>query len=144
MKGYLLDVNLLIALAWPNHVQHRTAQAWFQRESQLGWGTCSLTQVAFVRISSHPSFDHHVSTQVAFEKLHEIIALQGHVFWPEPDGGYANDGFSRTIPNTLTHNLVTDGFLATVAAANDAKLATLDRRLVRIFPDLAVLVTEPA
>jgi len=101
----------------------------------------SIAQRGF---SSQPSFDHHVSTQVAFEKLHEIIALQGHVFWPEPDGGYANDGFSCTVPNTLTHNLVTDGFLATVAAANDAKLATLDKQLVRIFPDLAVLVTETA
>ena len=141
MKGYLLDVNLLIALAWPNHVQHRTAQAWFQRESQRGWGTCSLTQVAFVRISSHPAMINHVTTQAAFAKLMEIIATPGHIFWAEPAGGYANELFSRTVPNTLTHNLVTDGFLATLAVSHDGKLATLDKQLVRTFPALAVLAS---
>lgn len=25
----LLDVNVLVALAWPNHVHHEAVQAWF-------------------------------------------------------------------------------------------------------------------
>ena len=32
----LFDVNLLVALAWPSHVHHQAALAWFQRTSG-GW-----------------------------------------------------------------------------------------------------------
>jgi len=140
MKGYLLDVNTLLALAWPNHIQHRAAHTWFDRESERGWGTCSVTQIGFVRISSHPAFDHHVSTQEAFHKLREIVAFAAHDFWPEPSGGYANELFSRTLPRTLTHGTVTDGFLASVAAFNGGKLATFDKPLARVFPDCCVLI----
>jgi hypothetical protein len=42
MKGYRLDVNLLIALAWPNHPQHARAHAWFAKERAKGWRTCMV------------------------------------------------------------------------------------------------------
>jgi toxin-antitoxin system PIN domain toxin len=140
MKGYLLDVNLLIALAWPNHPQHGAAHRWFGREHSTGWGTCTVTQIGFVRVSSHPAMEHHVSTQEAWHKLKEIVALPTHSFWEEPPGGCANDAFSKTIPNTLTHGLVTDGYLATVAAVHGGKVATFDRQLSRTFGSLASFV----
>jgi hypothetical protein len=144
MKGYLLDINVLIALAWPNHTQHARAHEWFGREQSAGWSTCTVTQIGFVRISSHPAMEHHVSTQESFRKLLEIVALGGHSFWQEPPGGYTNDAFLKTVPNTLTHGLVTDGYLATVAAFHGGKLATLDKQLARTFGDLAVLVGKPS
>ena len=140
MKGYLLDVNVLIALAWPNHLNHAAAHEWFNRESPNGWGTCMVTQIGFVRVSSHPAFDQHVSTQHAWQKLLEIAALPGHSFWPEPAEGCSNPTFLQTLPNMLTHGIVTDGYLATVAASNGGKLATSDRQLVRTYPQIAVLV----
>ena len=36
----LLDVNVLIALAWPNHVHHVAARAWFEEHREEGWATC--------------------------------------------------------------------------------------------------------
>lgn len=135
MKGYLLDTNVLLALAWPNHVQHPAAHEWFDRHAVEGWGTCSLTQLGFVRISSHPAFDFHVSTQEALEKLREIIAFPGHVFWPEAPGGYAHASLGRTLPRTLTHGMVTDAFLAGIAAFHGGKLATFDQPLARAFAD---------
>ena len=50
----LLDINLLIALAWPSHVHHRQAHAWFAENAPSGWATCPFTQCGFVRISSNP------------------------------------------------------------------------------------------
>ena len=44
----LLDVNVLIALAWPNHVHHAAARDWFERHGQAGWATCTLTEAGFV------------------------------------------------------------------------------------------------
>lgn len=49
----LLDVNLLVALAWPNHVHHQAALGWFQRNQAAGWATCPLTESGFVRVSSN-------------------------------------------------------------------------------------------
>src|SRR5882724_4006768 len=116
MKGYLLDVNLLIALAWPNHPQHEKSHQWFAANQATGWSTCIVTQLGFVRISSHTMVPYHVSTQEALQKLKEIIAVEGHSFWSEPPGGYSNAIFAKTIPNSRTHSMVTDGYLATVAA----------------------------
>lgn len=33
----LLDVNVLVALAWPNHVHHVSARRWFAAEAAQGW-----------------------------------------------------------------------------------------------------------
>jgi uncharacterized protein len=144
MKGYLLDVNVLIALAWPNHPQHGAAHAWFAVEHTSGWATCMVTQLGFVRVSSHPSVMHHVSTQQAWEKLLEIVALPSHSFWPEPQVGCRNQAFLETAPRVLTHGLVTDGYLATVAAVHGGQLATLDRQLARAFGPLTALVGNPS
>ena len=142
MKGYLLDVNLLIALAWPNHPQHAKADAWFANHGKDGWGTCMVTQLGFVRVSSHPAVESYVSTQEALRKLKEIVETPGHEFWSEPTGGYLNREFAKTAPNTLTHGAVTDGYLATVASFNGGKLATLDRQLTKLFGPMTVLVGE--
>ena len=56
MKPFLLDVNVLLALAWPSHVHHRDAQAWFAARQPAGFRVCPITQAGFVRISSHPNF----------------------------------------------------------------------------------------
>ncbi|MGD0619675.1 MAG: TA system VapC family ribonuclease toxin [Bryobacteraceae bacterium] len=52
---HLLDVNVLLALAWPNHSNHQAAHAWFGRNHTKGWATCPMTQAGFVRLSSQPA-----------------------------------------------------------------------------------------
>jgi predicted nucleic acid-binding protein len=52
----LLDLNVLIALAWPSHVHHAVAQTWFGRNRRQGWATYPMTQTGFLRISSNPKF----------------------------------------------------------------------------------------
>ena len=39
MKRGLLDVNVLLALAWPTHQHHGAAHQWFRQESRHGWAT---------------------------------------------------------------------------------------------------------
>lgn len=56
MKAALLDINVLLALAWPNHQNHAAAHGWFARESRHGWATCAFTQLGFVRPSSNPAY----------------------------------------------------------------------------------------
>jgi toxin-antitoxin system PIN domain toxin len=139
MKGYLLDANVLIALAWPNHTEHERVQEWFALERGHGWATCLVTQLAFIRVSSSVLVPHHVSPSVAQRYLGEITSLPDHSYWSEPPAGYAHAAFARTMPNTLTHSSVTDGYLATLALIHGGKLATLDRQLAKSFEG-AVLV----
>src|SRR5262249_7136524 len=49
----LLDVNVLLALAWPTHQFHATAPA--ALSSRNRWATCALTQLGFIRLSSNPA-----------------------------------------------------------------------------------------
>lgn len=138
MKGYLLDANVLIALAWPNHTEHERVQEWFARERGKGWATCVVTQLAFIRVSCNPTLPHRVSPSVAQRYLGEITSLPDHSFWAEPMQGYAHAAFARTLPNPSNVS-VTDAYLATLAVIHAGKLATLDEQLAQAF-DSVVMV----
>ena len=142
MKPYLLDTNILIALAWPNHVHHRAALDWFQAKAAGAFRTCPLTQTGFVRISSNPSFTPNApGPREALQLLRRIENLPGHEFWPD-DINFS--GASDNLP-LVTHRQVTDGYLLALAAAHDGVLATLDRgirALSRRAPDRVEIILE--
>ena len=48
----LLDVNVLVAIAWPNHQFHTAAMETLEA-SQDQWATCAPTQLGFIRLSSN-------------------------------------------------------------------------------------------
>src|SRR5260221_1504544 len=50
----LLDVNVLVAMAWPNHQFHLAARQALETNPDR-WATCALTQLGFVRLSSNPA-----------------------------------------------------------------------------------------
>ena len=138
MKGYLLDANVLIALAWPNHTEHERVQEWFARERGKGWATCIVTQLAFIRVSCNSTLPHRVSPSVAQRYLGEITSLPDHSFWAEPMQGYAHAAFARTLPNPSNVS-VTDAYLATLAMIHAGKLATLDEQLANAFDNVVMV-----
>ena len=130
---YLLDVNVLIALAWPLHVHHVVAHEWFERVGQQSWSTCPLTQLAFVRISSNAKIiSTAVSPRAAVQALGEMVALKGHVFWP--DDLPVNDLASFTSKAMVGHRQVTDAYLIELAKRHKGKVATLDAGLADLLP----------
>lgn len=124
MSAGLLDVNVLIAMAWPSHVHHTLAHRWFARNSRRGWATCPLTQLGFVRVSSHPGIIPEAATpREAVETLAAIVARPGHVFWP--------DAISLADPSLpagqiMGHRQFTDAYLLALALHNRGRLVTLD------------------
>ena len=136
MKGYLLDTNLLIALAWPQHVHHALAHAWFKRAGRRAWATCPLTQLAFVRISSNPRIiADAVSPRAAMEALTKIVSLPGHRFWPdevEPVDAPAFQSLAFT-----GHRQVTDVYLLALCQGRGGRLATLDKGVAELLRDEA-------
>jgi toxin-antitoxin system PIN domain toxin len=125
VKPYLLDTNVLIALAWPNHVHHGETMEWFLQKSVSAFRTCPITQTGFVRISSNPAFTvNAVAPQEALALLRRITELPGHDFWP--DDLTLADAFSPPLL-LATHRQITDGYLLALAVAHDGVVATLDR-----------------
>ena len=129
MTTYLLDVNALIALIDPAHVQHEPAHDWFARTGQRAWATCPLTENGLLRIVGHPRYPNSPGTPSSVAAiLSRLRALPGHAFWPD-DISLADA--TRIDPERLlTHSQVTDSYLLALAIANRGKLASLDRRLV--------------
>ncbi len=128
----LLDVNILVALAWPNHVHHSAAHAWFDQVGRAGFATCSVTQSGFVRVSSNArAIPDARSPREASEILRRITALPGHVFWS--DDVEIASSVHIAWERLGSHNRVADAHLLALALQRGARLATFDRAM----PDLA-------
>lgn len=132
MTVHLLDVNLLIALAWPSHVHHEPAHRWFRKHAGGGWATCPLTQVGFVRVSSNPAIiPAAVSVPAALEALRGFVTSPHHVFWPD-DLALSDRRFP---PGLLAgHRQVTDAYLLSLAITHAGRLATIDRSVSALLP----------
>ncbi|MDP8968930.1 MAG: PIN domain-containing protein [Actinomycetota bacterium] len=129
----LLDVNVLVALAWPSHVHHSAAHRWFSGQQPHGWATCPTTESGFVRVSSNRAvIPDAVSPCEAIELLDEIVQLDGHQFWPDDVRGVVGPALDASL--VVGHHQVTDAHLLALALSRDAALATLDRALRRLAP----------
>jgi toxin-antitoxin system PIN domain toxin len=126
---YLLDVNVLIALIDPAHVQHDRAHQWFAAQGQQAWATCPLTENGVLRIVGHPRYPNSPGTPAAVAEFLAILrALPGHEFWSIAVSLF--DGEHIKTDLLLESSQVTDTYLLALAAAYGGQLATFDRRLV--------------
>ena len=122
---FLLDTNVLIALASETHVHHAKTQDWFARKGSRGWATCPITQARFVRIMSNPGMSPYaLPPDHAASMLHSNMQHPHHHHWPD----------EITFPEALDllgvhlrgHRQVTDIYLMALAAHKKGRLATLD------------------
>lgn len=130
--GFLLDVNVLIAMAWPTHRAHEKVQEWLAHHAGEGWATCPLTQTAFVRILSNPAFSPNALTPAyALALLQANLGHPAHRFWPdEVSFGHAMEPFAQRLGG---HQQVTDAYLLGLAMHKQGKLATMDRAIITLL-----------
>lgn len=126
----LLDANVLIAVASVSHVHHEPAEDWFQ-DAAGSFATCPITQGALLRTVLRGGG----SVGEALASLASFRNHDGHVFWPD-----AVDYEAIELDGVVGHRQVTDAYLAGLARANAGSLATFDRGLAALHPDVAVLV----
>lgn len=142
--SYLLDVNVLIALAWPRHVHHVPATRWFSTAHGEGWATAPLTESGFVRVSSNARvFPDGVTPGQASELLARIHEIPGHEFWTD------SVSFSESIDVIEAHvhgsSAVTDAHLALICRDHRGVLATFDRSAASLARELGAMgVVIPA
>ena len=131
MATALLDLNVLLALAWPNHEHHRTARTWFDARQSDQWATCPMTQCGFVRISSNPKIIvEAVSPQQASTLLQKMMQDSRHVFW-EDQISFPDAVFAR-FPQLRGHRQVTDAYLLGLCLSRGQQLATFDQGILSL------------
>ncbi len=131
----LLDVNVLVAIAWPNHVHHQSARSWFRTIHSEGWATTPATQAGFVRVSSNRgAIPDARSPGEAIVLLRDLTATAGHRFWD--DAVAMTDDTLVAADRLVGHRQVTDAHLVAVAISHDGFLATFDRGVVEVVPEV--------
>lgn len=129
MIPYLLDVNVLIALIDPAHMQHDAAHHWFAQTGSANWATCPLTENGLLRIVGHTRYPNAPGTPATVAGvLLALRALPGHHFWPD-DISLMNPALVQA-ERLLSHTQVTDSYLLALARHHGGKLASFDRKLV--------------
>jgi toxin-antitoxin system PIN domain toxin len=83
MSRYLLDVNVLLALARPGHEAYAVAHAWLEKSRRQGWATNPLTELGVLRLLTNPSVTRGVvSAATALAVVAAFTRTEGHEFWP--------------------------------------------------------------
>jgi toxin-antitoxin system PIN domain toxin len=131
-RAYLLDANVLIALATPEHSLNPRAAAWFQKGHRFA--TCPITQGALVRF--HLRAGAGATVDSARRLLAAISGLPRHEFWPD-DVSY----LEMPSIGVAGHRQVTDAYLALLARRHGGRLVTMDHGLAAIHGE-AILVEE--
>jgi uncharacterized protein len=132
--SFLLDANVLIAMAWPAHSAHAKVEKWLSRHANDAWATCPLTQTAFVRIISNPAFSPDALTPGdAVTLLQAYLNHPAHKFWSDEIGFI--DALEPLKLRLAGHQQVTDAYLLGLAIHKRGKLATTDRAFSALLPE---------
>jgi len=124
-------VNVLVALAWPNHVHHARAVEWFAAARDAGWATCPTTESGFVRVSSNRrAIPDAKSPAEVIGLLAQTRRLGKHHFWVD-DISLVDDE-SGLFSQLVGHSQVTDALLLALAIRRGGVLATFDRGIAEL------------
>lgn len=125
---YLLDVNALVAYGYRKHDFHDRAGAWIRSRKGDGFLTCSITELAFVRVLGNVRA-YGMNVAQARSLLMELKAWSTLPLEFLPD---RND--ISALPKWVkSPKQTTDGHLVQLANANGAVLATLDEGVPGAF-----------
>ena len=126
MTTFLLDVNALIALIDPGHVDHEVAHDWFAR-GPARVGHLPDAQNDAPRIIGHPRYLNSQGSPVVMTQLMaKLYALAGHMFCPDDISLLDKTQVDASRPPASGQ--VTDSYLLALACAHGGQLASLDRR----------------
>jgi len=122
---FLLDVNVLIALALLDHPFHEKSHSWFRSEPDRLWATCPLTQAGFLRIASRMLGGSRDAVRRALAGLEQDCQSSGHEYWPvDVDLRELSDGLRSRM---IGPNQIADLQLVMLAHRRRGQLATFDK-----------------
>lgn len=133
---HLLDGNVLYALVDEAHVHHAAAQQWFVGQGDGCFATCPITQGTLLRLAMRLGGR---SAEQALAVLNAVTAHARHLFWPDVLA-YQQVRWH----GVLGHRQVTDAYLVALARHHGGKLASFDKGLVALHPDVGIALEVPS
>ncbi len=120
---YLLDVSVLLALGYREHVHSARAGRWLkeltERDTPVALATCPITELGFVRVACG-SAGFATDVRSAQNDLKRLQRQQQFIFVDDTLG-------AADLPSWAEKSKqVTDGHLLRLAALNHGQFATLD------------------
>jgi toxin-antitoxin system PIN domain toxin len=124
----LLDVNVLVALFFPDHIHHDLAHDWFADHRNKGWATCAVTQNGFIRVAcQQPSDEVLVRPAEVIASLDRFCRDTLHHHWADDVSLTDAELFE---PQYISgHRQLTDVYLLGLAKKMGGRLATFDRSI---------------
>lgn len=130
----LPDVNVLLALAWANHMHHDAAHRWFATTSGGGWATNLFTQSGFVRLSLNPQVvGISIDCVTALKLLKGLVERPEHLFLDSCSPLTATS-FGELASRIRGYRQTPDAILLHDARVHQAKLVTFDQGVSSISP----------
>lgn len=130
MGTALLDVNVLMALAWSEHVHHDAAHRRFAAVAN-SWATAPVTESGLVRLLLTPAVTGRpVSGDEALGLLRAFRALPGWRWLPD-DVSLIDGPLDLSV--LMGRRQVTDLHLVALAARHEARLITFDAGIPRLL-----------
>ena len=133
---WLPDVNVLVALAWPQHVGHSLATRWFDEAADDGWSTCSITESGFMRVSATQRV---VSEPVRPRQSRAMLLAARSLGRFTRLSDELDLVLSEAFPadRLVGHRQVTDAHLLALCRTHGATLVTLDKGLLTLARGLS-------
>lgn len=122
---FLLDVNVLVALSFPDHPSNSAARSWFRREPDRLWATCSIVQSGFVRTSTFLLGGNRGDVQKSLAILEAQCRRAAHEFWFVDTNLLDLTGSERS--RLIGPRQITDMQLLMLAYYRGGQLATFDK-----------------
>jgi toxin-antitoxin system PIN domain toxin len=126
----LLDGNVLIALVVLGHVHHQSAEDWMAGLTER-FATCPITEGTLLRALIRGG----QSANSAKALLAMFAEDDRHEFWPD-NLSYREADLSAVDG----HRQVTDAYLVHLARAREGRVATFDRGMAAVHPDVVDLL----
>lgn len=126
---FLLDVNVLIALAFRSHVHNELVRTWFYASPKLQWAVCAFTESGFLRNATAPR-PGQITLREATEILREFRQHPGYLYLPiQTDWHTLSAPFTQRVYGTKQ---VTNSYLLGLALQNDLVLVTMDKAILHL------------
>lgn len=124
----LLDVNVLVALFYVDHVHNEAAHRWLATERSRGWATCPVTVNGCIRVLSGSTYPQlRLQPYDVIDDLRALCASTDHHFWSDSVSVLDDSLFNHS--SLRGHKQITDAYLLGLAVRNHGRLATFDRNV---------------
>ena len=122
-SGFLLDVNVLVALAEEEHVHHKKVIDWFKTGGR-DWGMCAFSEAGLLRSLSNPAIG-KITIQEATAVVGSLTRHPGYRYWPISSGWIELTEPFRE--RAFGHQQVTDAYLLGLAVKRNGILVSMDK-----------------